>query len=226
MKKQNRLLGFIDPIIPIYSHIPLILVLLVNTVTYYGTRLLSDYLTHFSPELPIDSSIPFIPEFISIYILSYAQWVIGYIIVARESREVCYRVMGGAICAKLICLVIFLVYPTYMERPEVVGDGLWDWLVRFIYASDNSDHLFPSIHCLESWICFRSSLKITKLGSWYRIFSFVFAILVFASTVFVKQHCFIDIFGGVAVAELGILIWEVIRRILNKKKGRDSIEST
>ena len=226
MKKENKFIKLIDYIVPRYAYLPLAIVLLANVIAYYGTRLFSDCLTYYSPALPIDDHIPFIPAFISIYILSYAQWVLSYILIARENREVCNRIIYGATCAKLICMVIFLVYPTYMERPEVVGDGLWNTLVRFIYSADTSDHLFPSIHCLESWICFRASLVMRKPAPIYKLVSFVSALLVFASTVFVKQHCFIDIIGGVVVAELGLLIWGIIGSKIKNKKGTVGIEST
>ena len=39
-----------------------------------------------------------------------------------------------------------------------------------------------------------------------QILAFVFAILVFLSVLFTKQHYFIDIIGGIAVVEIGIFI--------------------
>ena len=38
------------------------------------------------------------------------------------------------------------------------------------------------------------------------VLMWIFSILVFMSVVFVKQHVFIDIFGGILVAELGIYL--------------------
>ena len=195
-----------------------------NLLAYYATRIFTPYLTFHSPELPIDSYIPFIPAFVSVYVLAYVQWIASYIITARESREVCSRYIYGAAAAKLICMVVFLVYPTCWVRPDAVGEGFWNGLVRFMYSIDSPDHLFPSIHCLESWICFRASLRVTKVGSWYRVFSLVFAILVFASTVFIKQHCFIDIIGGVVAAELGILIRSIVRRLNARRLDKRTAE--
>ena len=72
-------------------------------------------------------------------------------------------------------------------------------------------------------VVFASQIAFNKI---YKLVSFVSALLVFASTVFVKQHCFIDIIGGVVVAELGLLIWGIIDSKIKKKKGTVGIEST
>ena len=42
-----------------------------------------------------------------------------------------------------------------------------------------------------------------KTGSWYRYFTLLFSLLVFASTVLIKQHAVVDIIGGVLTAEIG-----------------------
>ena len=45
-----------------------------------------------------------------------------------------------------------------------------------------------------------------KMPSWYKPFTLVFSLLVFASTVLLKQHLLIDIAGGILVAEVCIQI--------------------
>ena len=94
--------------------------------------------------------------------------------------------------------------PTTNVRPEITGTALSDEVTRFLYSVDQPVNLFPSIHCLESWICFRGSLKLEKVPHWYRPVSFVFTLLVFASTVLLKQHVVVDIAGGVLFVEIGL----------------------
>ena len=48
---------------------------------------------------------------------------------------------------------------------------------------------------------------------------FISAILVFASTVLVKQHVFVDIIGGVAAVEIGLCLAKIIKR--KKCKGHE-----
>lgn len=193
-------------VLPKYAYIPLLSVIVINFVVYWGTRLITGGLTHFNFTLPIDGAIPFVPAFALIYLGSYIQWVVGFVLIARENRELCYRVLSGEIISKLICMALFLAIPTTMVRPEITSDGFFDSMVAFIYRSDTPDNLFPSLHCLESWICFRGAMQIKKVGKWYAVFSLIFSLLVFASTVLVKQHVFVDIAAGVLVCEIGQFI--------------------
>lgn len=192
--------------IPKYAFIPLAAVVIINFAVYNGAQWIAAEWPHHSLTLDLDAAIPFCPAFIVIYVLAYLQWCISYIMIARDGREVCYRIVAGDIVAKLICLVIFLAYPTTMDRPEITGTGLWETLVGIIYQFDAPVNLFPSIHCLASWVCFRAARMLTKPGPWYTAVMFVFTLLVCASTVLVKQHVALDIIGGIAVAEIGLFV--------------------
>lgn len=199
IKKTERL-------IPSYAGLPLALVLIINFSAFYGTRLINAGFHHCDLSLPIDRAIPLVPFFIVFYIAAFVQWVITYIFIARDTREVCFRYIGGDIIAKLICAVIFLILPTAMTRPEITGGDVFSKLTQLIYSLDTPDNLFPSVHCLESWICLRASLAMKKTGKGFAAVNIVTTLLVFASVVFVKQHLFVDIISGVAVAEAGLLI--------------------
>ncbi len=203
-----------DKLIPKYSRIPLVLVVLFNISAYYLTRPINVHLEHYSLETAIDRALPFVPEFIYIYILAYLQWVIGYIVIARESRENCYRFLTAEMVAKIICMVFYIVYPTAIVLPELSGGSFSELVTGLIYSADIPNNLFPSVHCLASYMCFRGVIKAKKVGFAYKIGSLIFAILVFLSTVFVKQHYFVDIIGGIVVVELGILLTDLFK--LNK----------
>ena len=114
--------------------------------------------------------------------------------------------------------MIFLLLPTTIARPEADGSGLIGWLTRIIYMADTPVTLFPSIHCLDSWLCWRFLVKCKKVPRWYKWVNFVFSLLVCASTVLVKQHVFVDIFAGIAVAELGLLLSRRVWDSLEKRK--------
>lgn len=193
-------------ILPAYAYLPIILVICTNFLAFYGTRIFSAGLVHYDFSLPVDTRIPFVPAFISVYIFAYIQWIISYILIARESQPLCYRLLSGELIAKVLCLIIFLVFPTTMARPEVTGTDIWSRLVRLIYDLDTPDNLFPSIHVLESWLCFRAALQLKKPGRWYSWASLIVTLFVIASVLLVKQHLAVDIVGGIAVMEIGQLI--------------------
>jgi len=158
---------------------------------------------------------------VSVYVLAYVTWILGFIIIGRESKKLCYEVCSAEMIAKLICLVCFIMMPTTLTRPEITGTGFWNWLTSLIYSMDAADNLFPSIHCLESWILFRGVMRCEKQGTAMKIFMFVSAILVFASTVLIKQHVVIDIIGGVLVVEIGLFL----AKKLNTKRIFYAIEN-
>lgn len=200
MKKKYEVL------FPSYIFIPLLLLLFMNFITYFCSKIITNHLYHYTPSTIIDDVIPLVPIFIIVYILAYVQWIVGFIVIARESKMVCYKYLSAELIAKFICLIFFFLIPTTMIRPEICNNSLLLGLVNFIYMIDAPVNLFPSIHCLESWLVFRGSLACKKVTSIYKIVTFIFSILVCLSTVFVKQHLIVDIFGGILVVEIGILL--------------------
>lgn len=196
----------IKPLLPKYAVIPVLIMVIINFITYTVTKYITDGGHHFDISLPIDDYIPFLPVFIIIYVVSYAQWVIGFGMIAKESKEVCYRVISSEIISKLICLIIFLCLPTMMTRPEITGNDIFSRLTALIYSLDTPTNLFPSVHCLESWILFRTAPKITRHGKWVTPAWFVFAILVFASVLFVRQHLVLDIPAAIIISEIGLFV--------------------
>ena len=97
------------------------------------------------------------------------------------------------------------------------GTGFCEWLVRFIYQMDAPVNLFPSIHCLESWCAIHAAFAMKKMPKWYRLVTVVMSLGVFASTLFIKQHVILDMFGGIAVFEIGYWIAGKIVPRLHKK---------
>ena len=146
-----------------------------------------------------------------IYVFAFPTWAIGYIMIAREERKICYRLFIAEILAKALVLVCFFVFPTKMIDPQhyysnEIAHGFIGWLCRFVYSFDEANNLFPSIHCLESWFVFRATFSLKHGGVKYKTFMFISAILVFASVLFVKQHVIIDIIGGIAVVEIALFL--------------------
>lgn len=200
----------IKKLIPDYAVVPIALMLMLNAVIFWGTRLITDKMTHYDLSGIMDYHIPFIPIFIIPYALAYAQWIVGYIVIAGQGEEYCNRVMGGEIISKLIVGIIFIVFPTTMLREEVLGTDIFSRAVDLLYKLDAPTNLFPSIHCLESYICMKSALEIKGIDIRYRIAMVVMSLLVFMSTVFIKQHVILDFFGAVIVAEAGRLFMEFL----------------
>ena len=210
--------------IPKYSILPLLVLVIVHLFNFYGTRLITDGTKHFDLTLALDRAIPLVPAFIVIYILAYVQWGIGIYYGISHGRDVCFRFIASALIGEIICIAVFIIMPTELVRTPVTGGDVFSKLTRLIYSLDEPNNLFPSLHCFASWLCFRIIFFVEKekRSKAYAAISFVFTLLVFASTVFVKQHVVVDIIGGVALVEIGILIEKLTgaHRLLEKLDDR------
>lgn len=197
--------------LPRYSYIPMLSMLLLNILAFYGTRLLNRSWHHISVTTELDALIPLVPAAVTVYIFAYVTWVVGYGVIARDSESLSYEVFSGELIAKLITMACFLALPTIMERPELMGDDLFSQMLGLIYKLDTPDNLFPSVHCLENWIVFRGALRCKKATPGYKIAAGVAAVLVFASTLLVKQHVVLDVVGAVVIGELGLWLGRKLR---------------
>ncbi len=191
----------IGRIIPDYALLSLISCFMLNMVIYFGTQYIMAAVPHWDLTNRLDDRIPFVKEWVIVYVGCYLFWAVNYILVTREGKDLWYRFAAADMTSRLICGFFFLILPTTNIRPPVEGNDIYSDILRFVYEADMSSNLFPSIHCLVSWFCVIGIRKSTKIPCWYKILSVIIAILVFISTVMLKQHYLIDILGGVVLAE-------------------------
>lgn len=188
-------------ILPRYMWLPVILSLSCNTVAYFGTRFFTSGMHHYVLSSTLDDMIPVVPWTIIIYWGCYIFWGINYIIGCRQEKDVAYNFISADFFAKVICLIIFMLFPTTNIRPVIEGGSFWNDAMIALYGVDAADNLFPSIHCLTSWFCFIAVRKNKSISDIYKVVSFILAVAVFISTLTTRQHVIIDVIGGVALAE-------------------------
>lgn len=219
---KNRIAMAYDKLLPRYARIPLLAVLLLNMLVYFLPKFFIDGSDSLDLSIPIDAAIPFWTPFILFYVGAYVQWAVSYIVIGREDREYCYRVVTADLIAKVVCFIFFVAMPTTIARPEVEGGGFFGWLTNLIYAADTPTNLFPSIHCLESWVAFRCALPLRKVGRTYKWVMLFVTVGVCLSVVLVKQHYFIDIPAGILLFELAFLLvnktglWKATDKLMKK----------
>lgn len=192
----------LDPVCPLYAVIPLMSCFAFNCLIYFGIQAATKDWKHYDFTGSLDRSVPFIEEFVIIYLICYMFWIVNYILIGRQGKEWCFRFVAADIISRVICAAFFLLLPTTNVRPEIVGEGLCEDLMRWLYAADAPVNLFPSIHCLVSWFCYAGIRGRENISRGYRIFSCIFAMLVCVSTQVTKQHYLIDLIAGVALAEV------------------------
>ena len=191
---------WISRVLPEYSRIPLVLVVAWNGIAYYGGRLIAHNLVHFQLELPLDSVVLFVPWTVTIYVLSYLFWIVNYILAARRDAVSAYRFYCADFLTRCVCLFFFITLPTTNLRPDVTGSGICGELMRLIYRCDAADNLFPSIHCIASYLSAAGIRNDKCIPLWYRLFSYLMTVAICISTLTTKQHVIVDVIGGVALA--------------------------
>lgn len=193
---------YLEKIVPAYAILSLITCCALNSVIYFGTQRLMAGAKHYDLSIPLDEKIPFQQDWIFIYVFCYVTWTIGYIIISRQGREHWFRFALADMMSRLICGAFFIFLPTTIIRPEITEDGVANMLVNLIYTIDPATNLFPSIHCLVSWLCFLGVRNRKNVSKWYKFTVCIYAFLVFVSVVTLKQHVLMDIFAGVIIAEI------------------------
>jgi membrane-associated phospholipid phosphatase len=162
----------------------------------------------------LDDWIPFWPIWIIPYLLSLAWWAGCFIWAAwKMEGELYHAFVIGAIAVMLASYVVYLVYPTYVERPPVEGEGWLFELVRLVYRNDRANNAFPSGHTYNTVLI---TLFWWRWRPRFRWLWVLIAAIIVLSTLFTGQHNAPDPIGGMLFAWLGYRWgrWWVARKSL------------
>ncbi len=173
-----------------------------NMAVYRGAHWIAQDWPHMDWTLPIDRAVPFLPWTIVIYYGCYLFWAAVYLFCARQEKALAGRFFRADFLAKAVCFACFLLLPTTNVRPAVEGTGLWESLMRLLYRIDAPTNLFPSIHCLVSWLCWIGVRDHRELSPWLRRSALFMAVAVCISTLTTRQHVILDVAAGILLAEL------------------------
>ena len=198
--------NYVDPLVPLWAIPPLVLCFVINCAIYWITMALCQDLYHYDLTIAFDRAVPVVTEWVFIYLgYCYVFWAVSYCYVAhvhRNDPDTVFRFVCADLMSRLVCLLFFIFLPTTNVRPEIMGDSISDQLTRFLYTIDKPTNLFPSIHCLVSWLCFIGIRGAKNVHVGFKAFSLVSALLIMASTQFLKQHYIVDVISGVALGEI------------------------
>lgn len=197
----SQIKSLFNKVLPDYSRIPLLITVILNFSVYWGARAIAGGWKHHDIETDIDRLIPVVYWTVIIYFGCYLFWIAGYIYNASIDRKHCYRFLVADWLAKVVCFICYIVYPTTNNRPAIFGEGICARLMRFLYEIDAADNLFPSIHCLVSWLCYVGVRGNKDVPRWIRGVFLVSAVAVFVSTLTTKQHVLYDVAAGILLVE-------------------------
>jgi len=211
----NKLKDYIAKIMPLYAIGPALTCVLYNCVVYYGVRLLYEGRKFYNMTTVWDDKIPVVPVTTIIYYVFFPYLVVNIIIIARMDKDMLYRYVISDLLGKTVCLLCFLIIPTTNIRPVIEGKNLSSMILRYLYASDAANNLFPSIHCMDSWISYLAIRNTKGMPKNYRIIAGILAVLICISTLTTKQHVIADFISGILLAEASFhgakLIWNKVK---------------
>ena len=156
---------------------------------------------------PIDDLIPFCEFFVIPYFLWFAYIALGHVYLFIVSRNEFVRMCIFLYTGMTVCLIIYTLFPNCQQlRIDYNQLGRSNILISAIETLQNTDtpyNVFPSIHCLNSIGMHIAIAKSKFLGKYRKpvvISSFILAVLIVLSTVFVKQHSILDMLGAFALS--------------------------
>lgn len=168
----------------------------------------------------LDDLIPFQINFIYVY-LFWFPYMAGLMLwtIFRQEAETSDKTIGLLISGMMVFLVISWLFPNgldfrrYLYYDTATMAGM---LMEMLHYIDTPTNVFPSMHVYMT-LGFQVGLEHTKgLHPIIRWGSRLMALLIVLSTVFLKQHSIIDVFGAIALT--GILYWYFFCR--NRVKAR------
>ena len=193
-------------VVPRHIVLLLFLNLVVHFLTYLLPRILPIAYTYHDLTSALDRMTPFFSPMVVIYLGAYFQWAQYWILLSREEKTLRGTLLAGEWISKFICMAVFILYPTTLVRPSITGTGIFDRLTALVYLADEPNNLLPSVHCLMSWFCIRGAFRFKNAPDWYKPVTVIFSVLVFLSTIMVRQHVWIDVPTAILAAEIGIFL--------------------
>ena len=195
---------------PEYRHVLLLLYWLAYLLSFIFIERLTPAAYHTPVWCPLDDMIPFCEWFIFPYmswhvsLLWMSLYTLAYDIPAFK------RFMWNLILTTVIAVATYIIWPNQqLLRPDLTTLGRSNLLTKavgVIYTVDTNTNVCPSLHCIGGFAILFAALDMPRFrkGAW-PVFFVIFALMICASTVFMKQHSIVDFFAALPVTLVGWL---------------------
>lgn len=195
MKKFNK--KYLKSILPL---------LVTQAVIFFAIKPLMP--TFHLMNVPFDDVIPFIPSFVWIYNCWYPFLFITLYFFYIQDKEKYMIFFFTTAFGTLLCDIFFLIYPTGVIRPDIIGHGLTNGLLKITYYFDSpANCCFPSLHCYFCFAYIYCVIQSSKINKKLRLFIIVLSSLIILSTLFIKQHVLLDAVASLFLAGGFVLLF-------------------
>jgi membrane-associated phospholipid phosphatase len=181
-------------------------------------RFLTPTITVFSR---LDPHIPFVKEAVIPYLFWYVYIAGAVAYLGFASKPDYYRLVAFLVIGLTIAIIIYILFPNEQAlRPVIAGNDIYSTIMKFIYDFDTPTNVMPSVHVINSigvHVCLVNCPALSEKKA-LKAASFICMLLISSSTVLVKQHSIIDVFGGAVVGlALYIAIYKVPTPVFLKR---------
>jgi membrane-associated phospholipid phosphatase len=170
-----------------------------------------------TPDLALDARIPLWPVWVVPYLLTLPWWIASLAWGALKMDFPLWQ--RFALCLGItiaISYTTFILYPTYVVRPEISGGDVFSTLVVWLYQGDQVNNALPSGHTYTTliiavfWSQWLPKLKPLWIG---------IAVLVLLSTLFTKQHYILDLLAAALEVVVTYFLSGYLLRKVEERKG-------
>ena len=165
-------------------------------------------LEHFSEprfiiHCPLDDMIPFCEYFIIPYLTWFPLMFLSLLYFLLKDKETFIDLCFFMFTAMSISLFIYLILPNGLDlRVDIASNNIFAWMVSMIQSVDDPTNVCPSIHVASTLAIMMAVLRYRKFRHPLIAKGTVslVAIGIILSTMFLKQHSFVDVAAGIALS--------------------------
>lgn len=189
---------------PQFSHLKL----LFGWVGYFALYFLTENLIPVEKchviHSPIDDLIPFCEVFIIPYVGWYLLIVVSLLYFALYNVDGFKRLQTFIIVTQIVAMAIYIIYPSCQNlRPtEFPRDNILTDAIGLLYSVDTNTGVCPSLHCAYSFGIASAWIKEKGVSKWWKGFIVALVATICLSTMFIKQHSFVDFVVAIPVGIL------------------------
>lgn len=203
-----RQLRFANLLSPTFRHVLLLLYWPAYLLSFILIERLCPAETYHTVWCRLDDLIPFCEWFIFAYMAWHVSLLWMSLYTLAYDIGAFRRFMTNLILTTVIAVAVYVVWPSQqLLRPDLSALGRENLLTRavgLIYMADTNTNVCPSLHCIGGFAILFAALDMPRFRTpGWTVFFVIFALLVCASTVFMKQHSALDFFAALPVIAIG-----------------------
>ncbi len=157
------------------------------------------------PRVFMDDLIPFSTGWLTIYVYMYAQASAPFAVLT--DRRLLERCVIGALLIYALALPIWYCFPVHRPEVQFAMNDYWTFWVSTVHELDPPTNCLPSMHVALS---FFAAIHIFYVDRRFGLLLLFGVLLIWWSTVALRQHWFVD--GGAGIL-LALLVDRIMFRI-------------